>query len=139
MAMEVGGDRRGPFANPNVTPLVDVLLVLLIIFMVITPMTPEGLPALIPQPAPPHEKPNPRTIVVDINKDGSLTINQQPIAEQDLGQRLQQIFARRAEDVIFVKADPDLNFEDVAKVIDIAHGAGIDKIGLLTGTTKTSG
>jgi biopolymer transport protein ExbD len=115
--------------------MIDVLLVLIIIFMVITPLTPHGLEALVPQPPPPNTKPNlsdQRTVVIVIEKDGSIKINQDPVQESNLQQRLEEIFKTRAERVVFVKGDPDLEFAPVARAIDIAHGAGIDKVGLMT-------
>jgi len=134
MAMAVGGPGSGPKCDMNVTPFIDVLLVLLIIFMVIAPVTPKGLEAMVPQPAPPGAKDeaNQRTVVVSINRDKSLLINQEPIAESALQARLEDIFKTRAERLIFVKGDPDLEYAPVAHVIDIAHGAGIDKVGLMT-------
>ena len=134
MAMSVGGS-KGPKADINMTPMIDVLLVLIIIFMVITPLTPHGLEALVPQPPPPNTKPNlsdQRTVVIVIEKDGSIKINQDPVQESNLQQRLEEIFKTRAERVVFVKGDPDLEFAPVARAIDIAHGAGIDKVGLMT-------
>ncbi len=133
MAMSMGGG-SGPKSDINMTPMIDVLLVLIIIFMVITPLTPKGLEALVPQPPPPNQPPSPaddRTIVVTINKDHSMLVNTEPIAESALGKRLEDIFKTRAERIMFVKGDPDLEYKYVAQVIDIAHGAGIDKIGLM--------
>jgi len=114
--------------------LIDVLLVLLIIFMVITPLTPKGLDALVPQPNPNKNQPDQqdRTVVIIIDKDKKMMINTEPTDEQRLGDRLMDVFKTRAEKVVFVKGDPDLEFRDVAKAIDIAKGAGIDKIGLMT-------
>jgi biopolymer transport protein TolR len=135
MAMAVGGSGKGPVANINMTPMIDVLLVLIIIFMVITPLTPKGLEALVPQPPPPNQKQevdNTRTVVIVINKDKSMMINQEPTDMAKLGARLEEIFKTRAERVVFVKGDKDLEFADVAKAIDAAHGAGIDKVGLMT-------
>ena len=124
-----------PVSDINVTPMADVMLVLLIIFMVITPMTPHGLEALVPQPPPPNQQAtqaNDRTVVIIINKDKSMILNTEPIDETRLGKRLEDIFKTRAERVVFVKGDPDLEFQVVARAIDIAKGAGLDKVGLMT-------
>ena len=134
MSMAVGG-AGGPKSEINMTPMIDVLLVLIIIFMVITPLTPKGLEALVPQPAPPTVKQtasDQRTVVIVINKDKSMLINTEPTDAAKLGPRLEEIFKTRAERVVFVKGDPDLEFRDVATAIDLAHGAGIDKVGLMT-------
>jgi biopolymer transport protein ExbD len=132
--MSVGG-HGGPKADINMTPMIDVLLVLIIIFMVITPLTPKGLEALVPQPPPPNAKPNTsdqRTVVVVIDKDHKMMINSEETDENRLGPRLAEIFKTRAERVVFIKGDNNLEYQWVAKAIDIAHGAGIDKVGLMT-------
>jgi len=132
MAVGTGGAAK---ATPNIVPLIDILLVLLIIFMVIQPRIPNGLDALVPQPNPNAEQ-NPvedmRTVVVSIDAGGQLKINQDAVEKAFLGARLEEIFKTRAERVMFVRGDPEITFGAVAEVIDIAKGAGIDKIGLIT-------
>src|SRR5579862_9303748 len=135
MAMALGS-KGSSMCDINMTPMIDVLLVLLIIFMVITPLTPHGLDVLAPQPPPPNTPPPPpdqdRTVVIVIDKDKSMKLNQDPIDIAHLGDRLTEVFKTRAERVVFVRADKELAFETVAQAIDIAKGAGLDKIGLMT-------
>jgi biopolymer transport protein TolR len=144
MAMSMGTS-GGPSHDMNVTPLIDVLLTLLVIFMIITPLTPKGESAIIPQPPPPHAKPqvNSRTVVLQVldTKSGqpALKINDEDVTWQDLPGRLTDIYKTRAEKVIFVKADTDLPWADVAQAIDIAHAAGIDKVGLMTTQIENGG
>jgi biopolymer transport protein ExbD len=145
--MAMGGPGGGPSADINVTPLIDVLLVLLIIFMVITPLTPKGLDALVPQPPPPNAPKNntpDRTIVVQLldrgpGQDPALKVNQEDVTWQTLQGRLSDIYKTRAEKVMFVKGDNNIPFADVANVIDIAHAAGVDKVGLITAKIEAGG
>ena len=108
MGMAVGG-QGGPKSDINMTPMIDVLLVLIIIFMVITPLTPKGLEALVPQPPPPNQNQPVRSADGGDRRSTRITtcsINQDPIEEDNLGDRLTEIFKTRAERVVFVKGDP---------------------------------
>lgn len=135
MSMATGSSGTAK-SDINMTPLIDVLLVLLIIFMIISNEPPRGLESLVPQPPPPdapvQQDDVNRTVVIQIAADGSLKINDEATDEFRMGPRLEEIFKTRAERVVFVKGDPSLEYRNVAAAIDIAKGAGIDKVGLMT-------
>jgi biopolymer transport protein TolR len=137
MAFSMGGS--GSMADINVTPMIDILLVLLIIFMVIVPTVPHGLDALVPQPPKnPQQQPpqNDRTIVVQVlyrpGAAPAYKINETDVAHGDLLGQLTNIYANRAERVMFVRGDDDVNFSYIADVIDIGRAANVDHIGLMT-------
>lgn len=133
-----GGSPSGP--RINVTPLIDVLLTLIIMFMLVVSMDPEfGEKAQIPQP---NQKetpstPQPRTVVIEVvwtAKDQLplVKINQQDVRWEDLDTELTRIYLTRVEKVAFVRGDADVDFQYVASVIDVAHHAGVQRIGLMT-------
>jgi biopolymer transport protein TolR len=137
MAMTTGGG-GGYSSDINVTPMIDVLLVLLIIFMVIVPVVPMGLDALVPQPPknPQQKQKNDRTIVVQVlyvqGGPPQYKINETPVNKVELLPKLTEIYSNRAERVMFVRGDDNLNFQYIAEVIDIGRAANVDHIGLMT-------
>jgi biopolymer transport protein ExbD len=124
-----------PRADINVTPFIDILLVLLVIFMTISPVQSRGVKAEIPQPPPPgpHAEPE-KTIILSVDRFGVVRINQTRVETEELVDRLREIFSTRSDRTIFLQADNDLLFNDVAQLIDAAKGAGAERMGLMTET-----
>lgn len=107
----------------NVTPMIDVLLVLIVIFMPIAPVTPKGLNAKVPQPPPPGDKTPPSgEIVVTVCANDSVRVNREPVAVSDLQARLTALYKNHPEHVLFVHAEGNLEYRQMARVIDLARG-----------------
>ncbi|MGO9084215.1 MAG: ExbD/TolR family protein [Candidatus Sulfotelmatobacter sp.] len=139
MAFSMGGGGASR-AQINVTPLIDVLLTLIVMFMLVVAMDPQyGEKAQIPQP-PTDGKSDPqpeRTIIIQVvwtakDQTPTVKINREDVRWEDLETQLARIYLTRAEKVAFVRGDADIDFQYVAEVIDVAHHAGVDRIGLLT-------
>jgi biopolymer transport protein TolR len=132
MAMNVGG-KKGAMADINITPYIDILLVLLIIFMVITPIRQMDLDVKVPQTSDePNAEPDPSVIVVTVSDSAQIAINNEATNISALGTKLQELYSKRANKNMFISASGKLPYGDVVKVIDIAKGAGVGDIGLLT-------
>jgi biopolymer transport protein ExbD len=142
-----GGGSFSTGPKMNVTPLNDVLLVLIIVFMIVViEQKPTGLQTELPQPAKPTDNripPPQATIVIQIHhaKSGTnplqpehpqVMVNDEAIDWDHLHDRLRDIYAIRIERVAYLKADDDIEFQDLADVIAIARTAGVDRVGLLT-------
>jgi len=134
MGIAVGG-KRGVVSDPNIVPLIDILLVLLVIFMLIPHS--QGLPAGIPQACEAQGSENcgqdkPHIVVVQVFADGSLRVNQELVKSENLEARLREVFKLRADRTAFVWGDGSAEFAVVARVIDVMRAAGIAPIGLVT-------
>ena len=133
MSMNVGSG-KGSMSEINITPYIDILLVLLIIFMVITPVRQMDLDVKVPQAAEPEAQAamDPNVIVVSIGESAQIAINQEQVSIANLGRELQKIYSARSNKNMFVSASPRLPYGDIVRIIDIAKGAGVGEIGLIT-------
>jgi biopolymer transport protein ExbD len=130
MSMAAGSD-KGLTNEPNVTPMIDVLLVLLIIFMMIIPMSRKAIDVQLPDPTPTKEPPNskPDQIVLEVLPGPTFQINKAPVEKAALLQRITEIYAQRPEKIMFLKGDPDVTYQDVIFAMDMARGGGVKVIG----------
>jgi biopolymer transport protein TolR len=136
MAMAVGGKKGGPMADINVTPMADIMIVLLIIFMVITPMLQKGVDVKLPQASNTKErKDEPKTIVVAVRKDTTTYLGSTKLANQEellpqIKERLQDL--PEGSRMIYLKADEQLPYSEVMKVMDLCREAGVEEVALIS-------
>ncbi len=131
MAMSLGSS--GVNANINVTPLADVMLVLLIIFMVITPMLQKGVDVQLPPAAYAFDHPdNEDTVTLAVRIDRTLYLDMLPVPESELVQKVRDKFDVRTEKIIFLKADENLDYGDVWRVMELVREGGVEEIALIT-------
>jgi biopolymer transport protein TolR len=133
--MELGnrdnGD-RGVMSQINVTPLVDVMLVLLVIFMVTAPMMQQGVQVNLPKADTKAMSTQQETVVVSVDRQGRRFINSTEVPMEELRQKLATMFASRAKKEVFLKADRDVPYGEVVKVMADIKGAGIERLGMVT-------
>ena len=138
MAMSTGS-KGGFTSEPNLTPMIDVLLVLLIIFMVIVPTARKAIDVQLPDPTPNTvSSPNPDQIVLEVEKDGTYLINKQPVppGPAGLSQMIHSTFDKRPDKIMFVKGDPAAKYQQVIQAMDIARGAGVLVLGITPKSTQ---
>ena len=135
MGMSAGAaGSDGAMRDPNVTPIIDVMLVLLIIFMVVTPLTQAGHDVELPESAEnvaQDAQPDPNQLVLSIDSQGNVSINKQDVATEALPSRIRDLFEPRADKTIFLRAAPNLNYGEVVAVLDICRGNGVERVGIV--------
>jgi biopolymer transport protein TolR len=135
MGMAVGGGRGQVTSEPNVIPMIDILLVLLIIFMISQPLSRQVIEAQVPPPETAVTSSAPSTqIVLELTEDGGYAINTQPVPKAELDAQIHAIYDGRPTKLMFIKAAPDRLYQEVIEAMDIARGAGVLVIGF---TPKT--
>jgi biopolymer transport protein ExbD len=131
--MSAGGSDKGLENEPNVTPMIDVLLVLLIIFMAALPTMRKAIDVQLPDPNPQVQPANSKSdqIILSVNPGGKYLINTEAQdGKQALAARLKAIYDGRPDKIIFVKGDPKAKYSEIIEAMDIARGAGILVIGV---------
>lgn len=137
MSADVSGSASTK-SEPNVVPLCDILLVLLIIFMVITPVAQKGIDIQLPEQSEPGQTGSSRSAyVLTLERDQSIKLNQDPIPIDLLETRLREVYQRKTDKTIFIRADKSVLYKDVLRLIDIAKGSGIEVLGVMTQTYET--
>ena len=134
MSTSGSGSASGAMRDPNVTPIIDVMLVLLIIFMVVTPLTQAGHDVELPESADDlkeDQEPDPNQLVLNIDEVGQVTINKQPVTWDELPLRIRDIFETRADKTIFLRAAPNLKYGEIIAVLDVARGNGVERVGIV--------
>jgi biopolymer transport protein ExbD len=117
-------------SEPNVIPMIDIMLVMLIIFMVSQPLARQAIDIQVP----PQETATKSTaqsnqIVLELTADGGYAINTQPVPKDQLDTQIHAIYDNRPAKLMFVKSAPDRTYQDVIEAMDIARGAGVQVIG----------
>jgi biopolymer transport protein ExbD len=138
MGMSVGGGSGGLNNEPNVVPMIDIMLVLLIIFMIMQPMMRKAVDLQLPDPQPAVATANNASdqIVLEVLEGGSFAINREPVTKENLGNRLREIYDPRPDKIIFIKGDPKVLYQDMITAMDVARGAGVKVIGIPPKDTK---
>jgi biopolymer transport protein ExbD len=131
MSISMGKTGRSAICDPNMTPMIDVLLVLIVIFMIAQPMLQKSIDIQLPleKPTQPNQQEN--TIILEIAADGKYTINTQEVQPAGLEARLREIYTGRPDKILFIKAAPEVVYGEVITALDAARGAGVVVLGAM--------
>jgi biopolymer transport protein TolR len=130
--MVTAGSEKKLMSEINVTPLVDVMLVLLIIFMVTAPMMMEGVDVNLPQTKTKSIKTQEDPLILSVTKNGDVFLENHTVKLEDLGQKIETVFKYRKEKEVLLRADKDIPYGFVVKVMAEVKRAGIAKLGMVT-------
>jgi len=132
MSMSAGDSGGGLSNEPNVTPMIDVLLVLLIIFMAVLPSMRKAIDIQLPDPNPSVQPANANSnqIVLEVSPGGKYAINTEVVTRDRLPTRLHEIYDARPEKIIFVKGVKGVKYADIIDAMDVARGSGVKVIGI---------
>jgi biopolymer transport protein TolR len=135
MAFTTPTSETGLTNEPNVVPMIDILLVLLIIFMLLQPMMRKAIDLQLPDPTPSTQPvtTSSNQIVLQVAPGGKYTINKEAVPTDRLAERLKEIYDPRPDKIMFVKGDPKAKYQEVIVAMDIARGAGVKVIGVAPG------
>jgi biopolymer transport protein ExbD len=134
MSMAVGGSKGGPVADINVTPMADIMIVLLIIFMVVTPMLQKGVDVKLPLAGNSEEKKEqPKLVEVAIREDKTIFLKSLRVEQNEFVAKVTEALEElpETERVVYLKADQNLAYEEVMKVMDLLREAGVEEIALI--------
>jgi biopolymer transport protein TolR len=130
--MTSGGSGEGFMSDINVTPFVDVMLVLLIIFMVTAPMMMQGVDVSLPEATSEPLDSEKEHLIITIDKKSQIFINDYKVSVEFLSEKLAKILEGRADREVFLKADKDMRYGTIVKVMAEIKGAGVEKLGMVT-------
>ena len=130
--MTSGGNHSSMMSDINVTPFVDVMLVLLIIFMVTAPMMMEGVNVSLPEATSKPLVSDKNPLIVNIDSENRIFINDFKVTVDGLGEKLNKILAGRKDREVYLKADKDISYGMVVRVMSEIKGAGVEKLGMVT-------